>query len=123
MKKLFVFFLLMAYGLTSTGMTLHIHYCCGKVDKIELESRVEKNCAQMHHSKSCCDSREINLKIQSEQNITSFLQPSFSALLPLQPHHELMTDELVATSTFVPAIFTPPPLQKNLQRFLCIFRI
>lgn len=58
----------MVYGLSSTGMTLHFHYCCGKLDKIDFNAPTKDNfpLSSRFIQKNCCDSKTIEFKIKSE---------------------------------------------------------
>jgi hypothetical protein len=68
MKKTLVILVLLAYGLSSTGMTLHFHYCCGKLDAITLSSYTKKVCpTQSVSGKGCCDNKHIELKLKQDQ--------------------------------------------------------
>ena len=64
MKKLLVIVLLLVYGAASSGMTLHLHYCCGKLDKIDLAPVKHKGCGSEHKlgKKSCCDNKELSIE-------------------------------------------------------------
>lgn len=70
MKKLIVIFLLLVYGLTSTGTTISLHYCCGKLDDISFSTVFERECAMDNKGvsqKRCCDSKHIELKLKADQ--------------------------------------------------------
>lgn len=86
MKKLIVILLLICYGLSSFGMTLHVHYCCGKIDKVKLAPVKEDKCPvdKKAKKKGCCDDRQVDLKIKTDyKNETSTLLKfrSFNDLL------------------------------------------
>lgn len=68
MKKLIVILLLLGYGLSSFGMTLHIHYCCGKVDTVKLTPTNDHGCGVKDKSKKkgCCDDRQVEFKIKTD---------------------------------------------------------
>ncbi len=57
--------MLLMYGLSSTGMTLHFYYCCGKLDKVNFSSAEVKHCNKAKRytarEKQCCDDKEIRL--------------------------------------------------------------
>ncbi|WP_148661191.1 hypothetical protein [Flavisolibacter tropicus] len=44
MKKLLTLFVILVYGVASAGATLHLHYCCGKLDKISFSAAHNKDC-------------------------------------------------------------------------------
>src|SRR5688572_19982866 len=69
MKKIVVIALLLVYGLSSTGATVHLHFCCGKLDDISFSPIDSKICSTKTFSstKKCCDSKHIELKVKSDQ--------------------------------------------------------
>ena len=91
MKKLLAITLILVYGLSSMGTTVHFQYCCGKLEKIDFVPPVTKHCAgdkgSKIENKKCCDDKEVSLKISSEQSAAQILYPaSFPiAIKPVQP--------------------------------------
>lgn len=70
MKKLVVIFLLLVYGITSSGTTISLHYCCGKLDDISFSTVFEKECAMDNKGvskKRCCDNKHVELKLKADQ--------------------------------------------------------
>ncbi|HWJ29342.1 MAG TPA: hypothetical protein VNS32_22570 [Flavisolibacter sp.] len=124
MKKLLAFILIMVYGLSSTGMTVHFHYCCGKLDKVSLEP-VKGKCegAAGMKNKSCCDSKQVTLKLKREQQSGKWIQHSFHSevLLPEQEHLQVVLPR--QSKKLLPEIFAPPPLQKDLLSLYCVYKI
>lgn len=125
MKKVFVILLLMVYGVTSSGMTLHFHYCCGKLDRIDLSPVKHKGCGMDHKlgKKSCCDNKAVTLDIKSEQSAAKHINPSFQlfAVKPAQP--EFLISSPLEAKGLEPQLFAPPPLQKDLHILFCVYRI
>lgn len=69
MRKLLVILLILLYGVSSSGMTLYVHYCCDKVEKIDL-APVKKDACDMGHkkpTKNCCENKGILFKINADQ--------------------------------------------------------
>lgn len=68
MKKLIVIFVMLAYGLSATGSTVHIHFCCGKIDAVKLVPVTGDQCPVGHKDKKpgCCDDKQLELKIKSD---------------------------------------------------------
>lgn len=68
MKKLIVILLLLGYGLSSFGMTLHVHYCCGKVDTVKFMPANDHGCGVKDNikKKGCCDDRQVEFKIKTD---------------------------------------------------------
>lgn len=125
MKKLFAIMLLLMYGFSSTGMTLHLHYCCGKLDAIDLSPVEDGHCGGDHKvvKKTCCDEKQVSLKIKSEQNLAKFLNPVFQLTAIKTVHPEFLALCFVQSKKLVPEVFAPPPLQKNINSLFCIYRI
>lgn len=54
--------LVMLYTVSSTGMTLQFHYCCGKLKNIEVSAHpIKEDCGKKHKmgSKACCETKEV----------------------------------------------------------------
>lgn len=83
MKKLLVSILVLLYGLSSSGMSVYVHYCCGKIDKVDFSADGKMSCPAGDHppKKGCCDSKEFSLKIKDTYT-NGALQFSFKQLQP-----------------------------------------
>lgn len=73
MKKLLVIVLMLAYGLSSSGMTISLHYCCGKLDGISLNGKHDDSCRMSSELKNtdCCFDKQISASITTDQQIDS----------------------------------------------------
>ena len=62
----------MIYGVTAFGFTLHMHYCCGKLDKVSLVAAKDA-CpyGQGIKSKGCCDNKEYHFAIKADQEVSN----------------------------------------------------
>lgn len=89
MKKLLVSVLLVIYGLSSTGMSVYVHYCCGKVDKVDFSTGSSMKCPAGNHGlkKGCCDSKAFSMKLNDSYAHATY-QLSFH---PIQPTHPIYT--------------------------------
>ncbi len=60
--------LMLVYAISSSGTTLHIHYCCGKIDKIDFKADKRDHCPfdKKLSQKSCCDNKEVEFKIKGD---------------------------------------------------------
>src|SRR4051812_18637739 len=70
MKKFAIVLIILVYALSSTGAVVHLEYCCGKLSNISLLPAQEdkKHCGgKTINSKSCCDSKQVLLKVKGEQ--------------------------------------------------------
>jgi hypothetical protein len=93
MKKFLVILLLMVYGVSSSGATLHLHFCCGKLDKVDLVPVEKKSCGKDHKgiSKSCCNDQQVQLKIHSDYRATEAVKNFFKTVSFTPPLFSLST--------------------------------
>ena len=125
LKKLSVILLLMIYSLSSTGMIVNFHYCCGKLKNVEFSS-VQVECGmKMKHgsSKKCCDSKQLELKVKADQKITEAAKPAFKAIALPANFSEFVIAHPVHGKHLIPSIFAPPPLVQQLNILHCVYRI
>lgn len=126
LKKLLVILLLMVYGLSSSGMTIQFHYCCGKLKSIQLSPVSEKKCGMKHSmkmlNKPCCNDKQVELKLKGEQRTEQAKFVFFTPDLP-KKNEFILTTEPVVAKNIVPEIFAPPPLADPLYIFHCVYRI
>jgi hypothetical protein len=125
LKKLAVILLLMVYGLSSSGMTIQFHYCCGKLKSIQLSPVSEKQCGMKYmpvSKKKCCDDKQVELKLKGDQKTE---QAKFVLFAPdvLQREEFVFNSQPVVARALTPEIFAPPPLVNPLYIFYCVYRI
>jgi hypothetical protein len=122
MKKLLVILIMLVYGLSSSGMSVNFHFCCGKLDDISISSQKEESCAKDqkstkdHNSFSkqrCCDDKHLEFKLKADQEpsakwVQAYKQltsPAFTAISyslwqpQYKPVNELATGPPLAVST------------------------
>lgn len=125
MKKLLVILLLMVYGLSSTGMTINFHYCCGKLKKVEFSS-AQLDCGmKMKHSsgKKCCDNKQVDLKVKDDQKVSESGK-TISKSVPLtNSFADFAISQPVQGKHLIPSVFAPPPLSSPLYILHCTYRI
>jgi hypothetical protein len=128
MKKLFIILIMLVYGVTSSGMTITLHYCCGKLDDISLTGNAEKRCPMGgKHIKntSCCKDTQLTAKLTTDQQtIAKWVQASHqgvvvpaSSSFPLDYTAQYVSVNRLARGTPVP-ISSLPLFIKH-----CVFRI
>lgn len=124
MKKVLVIVLLLVYGVSSSGMTLHLHYCCGKLDRIDL-SPVQHHCGGENKvsKKSCCDNRALTFDLKADQTAVKLLVPAFQSLAIKPVPVEFPVSAPAETKGVRPRIVAPPPLQKDFNTLFCVYRI
>src|SRR5690348_11812044 len=71
MKKILVSILLISYAFASSGASVDLHYCMGKMIGWDFDYTTKSDCRncgmQTKPSKGCCDNKQINAKIDKEQ--------------------------------------------------------
>jgi hypothetical protein len=126
MKKLLTLFVILVYGAASVGATLHLHYCCGKLEKITFSAAHNKACPKKDDAfKRCCDSKQVDFKIKADHEpgakwiyVNKDLTPPFhtAAYYLLTPTQKIPVNEY---ATGPPLASSPIPLFiKN-----CVYRI
>jgi len=127
-KKLIIVLLIAVYGVSSSGMTVYVHYCCGKLDKIDLSDSNNKKCP-LHFeasTKGCCDGKQIEIKIKSDH------QPEYAVKKVLKQfsiNHIAEASTNTASYTLPYPILsyssTSPPLKCNtsLHKLYCVYLI
>ena len=127
MKKILVIALLLVYGLSSTGMTLQLHYCCGKLKSVALAPVKDPGCGNKHKmgSKPCCETKNINSKSKADQDnyrlVYKIANPSTSVLWHgIEPGISLNAPALQVT----PHVYASPPISsRSLFLLNRVFRI
>jgi hypothetical protein len=128
MKKLFIILIMLVYGLSSSGMSVSLHFCCGKLDDVSFSAQKEKSCAKDDESfskKRCCDDKHLEFKLKSDQEPSSkWIQAYKQLTTPLitsasyifwQPQHQPVNELATGPPLKTPAL---PLFIKN-----CVFRI
>ncbi len=126
MKKLFIILLLVFYGSASFGMSLHFHFCCGELASVDLRKHENKSChgeQEPSDDSKCCDDQKLELRINGEQHLAQVLSPvlHWTSLPPTS--YTISPLAAVQKTILVPEVFAPPPVNKDLNRLYCIFRI
>lgn len=128
MKKWLVIFLLTVYGFSSSGMTIQLHYCCGKLKNVEFKPLGQTACKHGMHqmkNKKCCENKSFELKVKSDQkaeHVTAFkFFPVFSEARLI--NNDLLLKQRIS-SRLSPVAFAPPPLlPAPLFIMHCVYRI
>jgi hypothetical protein len=125
LKKIVAIALLLVYGLSSSGMTISFHYCCGKLKDIKLFPATEKQCGMKHgfSKKPCCNDKQIELKLKADQKTEQSAKFIFSTPALSKEQADVFISHPAVFKTIVPEIFAPPPLQNPLYILHCIYRI
>jgi hypothetical protein len=126
MKKLIVILISLVYGFSSTGAIVTLDYCCGKLANITLLPVEKRDCQDdCLKAKSCCDSKQVYLKVTGEQEVAakwlSTQKQSISPVALISVPFDL-ADKFKATNKFStgPPV-GPSPIPLFIQH--CLFRI
>jgi hypothetical protein len=126
MKKFFVILLMLAYGFSAAGMTLHLHYCCGKLKNIEW-SPTSHECGEKHNmgSKSCCETKLLSGSKTTDHESSWVLTPKLDFVKePVSVHSDSQPIDIFSTSTNKQRLSHPPPQGPPLLFIqFCVFRI
>lgn len=132
MKKFIVGILAILYMSSSTGATLHMHYCMGKlVDMALWHGKVKKcgNCASKKIttlcSKKCCKDEHKTIKLEKDQKTAEAFQLIQLACVATTVNYiELPQEKIMAIAQQYPVSHAPPRSSKvHPYIFNCTFRI
>lgn len=124
LKKIVVILLLMVYGLSSSGMTIQFHYCCGKLKSIQLSPVNEKQCGMKHalSTKPCCSDKHVEFKLKGDQKPEQ-AKVVFYAPVQLEKTEFFLNLPHEPSLVIIPEVFAPPPLANPLYIFHCVYKI
>ena len=116
MKKIAALFLLITYGFTSVGATVHVHYCMDKFVEVNLWQSKDKKCGKCgmkeKNKKGCCKEEKKLIKIEKAQQKTTidykFLFEPSTAILTAFTYYSF-AETTIAES--LPKANAPPPKQ------------
>ena len=117
----------MIYGLSSFGITVNFHYCCGKLKTVELSNVAKKSCGMEKKmaGKPCCGDKTIELKVKADYKDTQVSYTS-SPISPVilhtsYPNEIFNTQYSILNTQYLqpPSLGSPPPL----YILHCVYRI
>lgn len=116
MQKFLVIFFSMLYLTVTSGITMNLHYCGGKLKTVSLFSNNEKGCCgSKKKSKGCCKDKTKTIKVEENHKaskITETCNPSVHLVAVLSSHllfNLLDNNEANITSNY----HSPPVLYDN----------
>ncbi|MGO4290182.1 HYC_CC_PP family protein [Chitinophaga sp. RAB17] len=129
MKKFVTLILLFLYLGVSTGATVHVHYCMGKVSNWGWGHENKKHCdncgIEKSSGKKCCKDEHKTFKITNDQQPSDSIFHTLSVLAMLPPQsgngyrQPVQMIVNMQPQTHAPPILTPCPLYLR----HCIFLI
>ena len=131
MKRIAAFILLMLYFVTTTGATLHYHYCMGEIANFSLWDSKEKNCGKCGMEKKeneengCCRDEQQWIKISDDQKVKT-IHFEISKPQIVVNGLVLFNDNLLNSRDNIPLAESKAPLRScELTAYLlnCVFRI
>jgi hypothetical protein len=127
MKKLFIIVLMLVYGLSSSGTTINLHYCCGKLEGISFTGDQERNCNKCNNIKTndCCSDKQVSASITSDQQAVNKwvqLTKQLVGITALQVIYNSFKDYSISDERLARGTpKDPPPIPLFIQH--CTFRI
>lgn len=130
MKKIAIIFLLVIYGFSSIGATVHLHYCMGKFVDWSLTEPKEDKCDKCGMKgkvkKVCCKDEHKHFKLKTDQQKGSIVDVVNFITTPvlLTPTAYCFFQIPVNTKYNYNKYHPPPNLHnQNLQVLYCTFLI
>lgn len=132
MKRVLIAILAILYLTTSIGITLHYHYCMGKLVSWELREETKSRCnkcGMLLKSKSadnrCCKNEWKHFKNDKDQDLSETVAKLAGKLLITAIHAQETSSSL---ALFSPVKFLPPRVAKRSSHYPlniinCTFRI
>ena len=119
---------MLMYGISSSGMTITLHYCCGKLDDISFSGVEKDRCPMGDHLKKsgCCNDKQVSAKLHAEQQAATKWVQSTQKQFIAQPYYpsaiNVFTAQIIQVNRL--ARGTPIPISQ-VPLFIknCVFRI
>ncbi|MEN9697756.1 MAG: hypothetical protein RLZ56_1177 [Bacteroidota bacterium] len=127
MKKAIVILLLLVYGSSAIGATIHVHYCMNQFSGWSFSAEKKEQCPKCGMKNTgCCKDEKKQIKLSSEQQkVACNIQVETTTML-LPKSNETPKHPLVCTNgnLNIAYLHAPPLLLKQLQpSFLASFLI
>ena len=131
MKRFFVTILFMLYMFSALNLTVHVHYCMGKIASIGFDHSNEEKCGKCgmkksERSKSCCQDDHKTFKANDHQQPNLTFDFSHNEAAVSVPAIPVVDRSPVAGYYNVPGIAYLPPLVRRscpIYLFVQNFRI
>jgi len=133
MKRVLISILAILYLTTSIGITLHYHYCMGKLVSWELREETKSNCSKCgmllksgSGDNRCCKNEWKHFKNDKDQDLSEAVAKLAGAKLLITAIHVQQTSSsltLLSPVKFLPARVTERSSHYPLNIINCTFRI
>lgn len=115
MKKLVVAILAVLYLGVSSGATVHLHYCMGKLLGVSLVEKESAKCGKCGMKKtatpkkSCCKDEHKLIKLENDHTVSAFIQ-LMQAPVTFQPVqlYQMESPAIAADQVLFPPSHAPP---------------
>ena len=111
MKKGFILLFALCYLYSSSGISINLHYCGGKIKSVSLFQTDEEACCKGKMKKAgCCKDKNAFVKIEDSQASASSLQIPGSKSIQsvfIGQVHRVALNELLSAE-FIPLSHAPP---------------
>jgi hypothetical protein len=118
--KVFILPLLIAiYLITSTGVIVNAHYCCGELKSLSLTTP-KSCCGDKEKSKGCCHNEAKYFKVKDNQiqsEDLAFFTPIVAVIEPVN-WSSMFTVETFEIKLENEKIYDPPPLNSKTPIFI-----
>lgn len=128
MKKLLLVLLMIVYGASAFGTTVHFHFCCGKLKSVNFSPATHKGCMAegKEAMEDCCKDKAVKLELSGDQHSAKYVALSAAAGTAVVAPFSGFTAQPLQEPLVVPHIFAPPPPLLSAQPLFilhCLFRI
>ncbi len=131
MKKFLLGILTIFYFGVSTGATMQVHYCMGKIIDFDLVNKDSDHChkcgmKKTNGTKGCCHDEQTVIKITSDQNSTdaAYQSVQLTSVAVLKHYEELpaiLVSSLTENNTVTNFLFRDSGVAVYIRN--CVFRI
>lgn len=121
MKAFIIILFSVFYLLVSTGTSLNIHYCGGKLRNITFTSFSEKECCGgKMKSKGCCRNEKIVIKVKDKQQLNETHKISLikEIIIPNNEIYYLPYTSFYTSKNDIPENYHAPPIFYKTPLFL-----
>ena len=117
MKRLLTLFVTIIYFCISSGFVMSVHYCMGKISKVNVEIVPSKYCiCGKKETKGCCKTESKFIKLSDDYQAT-YADVSIVAPFHIVPNFYTITNSIVVNSnvklafnTYSQPIVSPQPI-------------
>ncbi|MEM7659622.1 MAG: hypothetical protein AAF399_26135 [Bacteroidota bacterium] len=112
MNRIAAILLMGLYLLTSTGLTVNVHYCLGQIDSIQVFAPPPHCCCDdFPGMRGCCDDETFFFQLDEDQITSSTLPiPQWELAMVVEPLAQ-WEEQIETEERFPASLERPPPLR------------